>query len=154
MSNYYRGQIKEYVSNYEDAIKKLDSVYASLEELYSSFSAATGADITKIRSDINVIKANITNAKHTITTAMNNTIARAESSDRCYNKYLNKEYAAYETGDRSYGTGANVYIDDGGMIHVVREYIRKQGLIESIFMSHAGEYYDEEVISISEMFNS
>ena len=152
--NNYTDQINDYVSNYQQAVKNIEVIVSKLDELYLSFSSANGNDITNIKNDIDNIRNELLNIKKRVTDAKTKTVSRAESCNRCYNKYLNKEYPAYETSDRYYGSGASVYIASDGIIHVSREYGRKQSFIESIFMSSAGEYYDDEAISKEEMFNS
>jgi hypothetical protein len=155
MNNYYIGQLTNYIANYDDAIKKMDTIYNSLENLSSAFQAASGEDIARIKNDIETIKTNVLNIKKTIKASKDKTVANAESSDRCYNKYLNKKYAEnVETEHKYYSDGVHVFIDDQGRIHVAREYVKKQSFLETIFMPRAGEGYDEFIVDFEEMFNS
>ena len=154
MDNYYSNQIRDYLVNYQNALSEIDKLNNWLNDLYASFSSASGADIAKIRNDIEIVSGELTALKIKIQKAKIKTKDKAESADRCFQKYYNADYQVYETGDRKYAYGARVYIENDGLIHVVREYTRKQSFLESIFMSNAGEYYDDKIISKEEMFNN
>jgi len=150
----YTNQIREYELNYQSAIEKIKTICDKLDNLYSAFNNTSGNDIDKIRNDIDNIKNELLSINAKILEAKNKTIECAESCDRCYQKYKNKKYSAFEVGDRKYSGVVNVYIAKDGMIHVSKEYTKKRGIIGTLLLSSAGEYFDDKVISKDEMFNS
>lgn len=155
MDNYYTNEINEYNSNYKDALSDIEKIINGFDNLYSSFNNSSGNDINRIRNDINQIKNNLNDIKQNISDSKKKTNKRAESCDRCYKKYKNKSYPRETIGDREYIEGASVTINKtNGLINISREYTKKQGLLEYLFVRSAGEMYDNTEISANEMFNS
>ena len=157
MDNYYNNEIIDYVTNFYNAGTEIIKIYNSLNSLYAAFSTSSGVDIEKIRNDIRTVAGELKTIYTALSKAVNKTKERADSCDRCYLKYANASYPAYETKERKYCSGANVEIGSDGLIYVTRWYDKKLDFLETIgsfFVSSAGEQSDTKIIGTEEMFSS
>ena len=116
MDNYYNNQIKEYLTNYDDASSEISKIYDLLNSLYASFSLASGMDIDRIRSDIETVANELKSIQTKIDNAKTKTKERADNSDSVYvaaqglkptPTFRSSEYVFESLGDKK------IYIENG-----------------------------------------
>ena len=118
MSSYYIDQIKTYNDEYDDALKKLETINTKINSLITAFKSATGTDVEPIKKDLDKLSTEIESIKGKITKAQKETNTRATNSDSVYDKALNDHKVntpSFESSDNKYeSTGQRkIYIEEG-----------------------------------------
>lgn len=118
MSSYYIDQIKTYNDEYDDALKKLETINTKIDSLITAFKSATGTDVEPIKKDLDKLSEELESIEGKITKAQKETNTRASNSDSVYDKALNDQNVRtpnFGSNDNTYeSTGKRkIYIEDG-----------------------------------------
>ena len=118
MSSYYIDQIKTYNDEYDEALKKLESINTKINSLITAFKSATGTDVEPIKKNLDKLSEELESIKGKITKAQKETNTRATNSDNVYDKALNDHKVntpSFESSDNKYeSTGQRkIYIEEG-----------------------------------------
>lgn len=152
-TNYYKNQVEQYNTNYNDAIKKVDALKNQFVNLKNSFNSATGVEVEQIRNDLTSIIDKLTTLRKTIVDTQCITNDNASSCERCYFKWKNSgtynDVGIDEKDGHVYGT---IYVPDD------HEY-RDPNLLEMILgistaRAEGVGTWETKKATIEEMLNS
>ena len=116
MESFYTNEIKEYNSNYDLAVAKIESIISSMKNLSNSFNSSSGNDIVAIKADLSKLVSDLQSVKSKITKIKKDTNIKANNSDKVYKEikalaptptFKSRDYVFESTGQKK------VFIENG-----------------------------------------
>ena len=91
---FYANQLTTYNTNYKDAITKIDNIIGKINKVYDSVKMASGSEVTKIKNDLTALLTDLDETKTKITSKKKKTNDNADSCQRCYTNWRNRDKTA------------------------------------------------------------